>query len=63
MGFMDSDSESDDDKKMKEHILDGADTDRIFMNEVLSGLAMWMDRIFDGSVRKVRIGYWPEMSP
>ena len=58
MGFMDSDSDSDNNL---EHPDSEIDT-KIFVNEVLSGLSLWMDRMFDGSVRKVRIDYWPEMS-
>ncbi|KAL8560636.1 hypothetical protein ACOMHN_062881 [Nucella lapillus] len=58
MGFMDSDSESDEAADSQ----DKPETDeKIFLNEVLSGLNLWMDRVFDGSVRKVRIEYWPEM--
>ncbi|XP_076451608.1 dnaJ homolog subfamily C member 16-like [Babylonia areolata] len=59
MGFMDSDSDSDGATEVTEK----PETDeKIFLNEVLSGLSLWMDRVFDGSVRKVRLEYWPEMS-
>ncbi|XP_046332432.2 dnaJ homolog subfamily C member 16-like [Haliotis rufescens] len=50
IGFLDDDSDSD-----KEQ--DNMD----FSKKYLSGLAMWMDRIFDGSAVKVRLDYWPEM--
>lgn len=60
MGFMDSDSESEEEANLP---ADGAESgDKLFVDEVLSGLALWMDRVFDGSVRKVRLDYWPEMS-
>ena len=58
MGFMDSDSDSGDSGANQDNDID----EKIFVNEVLSGLSLWMDRVFDGSVRKVRIDYWPEMS-
>ncbi|KAK7093775.1 dnaJ homolog subfamily C member 16-like [Littorina saxatilis] len=60
MGFMDSDSDSGNEATKNEQS-DRMD-ERIFVNEVLSGLSLWMDRIFDGSVKKVRIDYWPEMA-
>ena len=57
MGFVDSDSDSDD-----AGVSGFAEVDeKIFLNEVLSGLPLWMDRVFDGSVRKFRIECWPEM--
>lgn len=55
MGFMDSDSDSDTANPPTET------EDKLFVNELLSGLVLWMDRLFDGSVRKVRMDYWPEM--
>nr|KAG5695354.1 hypothetical protein BaRGS_006578 [Batillaria attramentaria] len=56
MGFMDSDSDSD-----TEAHREAENDDVLFVNELLSGLPIWMDRVFDGSVRKVRLDYWPEM--
>ncbi|PVD36895.1 hypothetical protein C0Q70_03886 [Pomacea canaliculata] len=58
MGFMDSDSDSEPQNQA------AADNDdKLFLNEVLSGLSLWMDRVFDGSVRKIRLNEWPEMAP
>lgn len=56
IGFGDSDSNSSEDegKSREENVL--------FEDEILSGLSIWMDRVFDGSVKKVRLNYWPEMS-
>lgn len=56
VGFGDSDSSSSEDegKSMEEKV--------IFEEETLAGLNIWMDRVFDGSVKKVRLNYWPEMS-
>ena len=56
VGFGDSDSESDDDDQSnrEENVL--------FEHELLSGLSIWMDRVFDGSVKKVRLPYWPQMA-
>lgn len=56
VGFGDSDTDSSDDgeKSREEHV--------IFEDELLSGLSIWMDRVFDGTVKKVRLPYWPEMS-
>lgn len=56
VGFGDSDSSSSEEegKSREENI--------IFEDEILSGLSIWMDRVFDGSVKKVRLNYWPEMS-
>jgi hypothetical protein len=75
MGFMESDSESDVEEngiippyaKGEKDVGGGGESlreeeEKVFINEVLSGLSMWMDRVFDGSVKKIRLDYWPEMS-
>ncbi|XP_059178556.1 dnaJ homolog subfamily C member 16-like [Physella acuta] len=56
IGFGDSDSNSSEDEgtTREENVL--------FEDEILAGLSIWMDRVFDGSVKKVRLNYWPEMS-
>ena len=71
MGFMESDSDSDlDIPPANRGAGDGngggegevkEEDYKIFLNETLSGLSLWMDRVFDGSVRKIRLEYWPEM--
>ena len=56
VGFGDSDSESSDNEgRVREENV-------MFEEELLTGLPIWMDRLFDGSVKKVRLSYWPEMS-
>ncbi|XP_005101904.2 dnaJ homolog subfamily C member 16 [Aplysia californica] len=55
VGFGDSDSDSASDGGTREENV-------LFEEELLAGLSIWMDRVFDGSVKKVRLPYWPEMS-
>ncbi|BFZ23270.1 hypothetical protein BsWGS_26309 [Bradybaena similaris] len=56
VGFGDSDTDSSEGegKSREENV--------IFEDELLTGLSIWMDRVFDGTVKKVRLQYWPEMS-
>ena len=56
VGFGNSDSDSSDSegRAREENVM--------FEEELLQGLPIWMDRVFDGSVKKVRLNYWPEMS-
>ncbi|GFR97197.1 DnaJ-like protein subfamily C member 16 [Elysia marginata] len=56
VGFGDSDSDSSDNegRAREENVM--------FEEELLTGLPIWMDRLFDGSVKKVRLSYWPEMN-
>lgn len=56
VGFGDSDTDSSEEegKSREENV--------IFEDELLTGLSIWMDRVFDGTVKKVRLQYWPEMS-
>lgn len=50
IGFVESDdSDSDDDGSVP-------------IDQLLKGLTAWTDRVFDGSVPKVRIQCWPEMA-
>ncbi|GFN76092.1 Dnaj-like protein subfamily c member 16 [Plakobranchus ocellatus] len=56
VGFGDSDSDSSGGEGR------AREEDVLFEDELLNGLSLWMDRVFDGSVKKVRLGYWPEMS-
>lgn len=51
VGMFDSDSDSDD--TQPHHIL---------VEELLDGLDSWMDEIFDGLVRKIRVPYWPDLN-
>ena len=41
---------------------DETGNDFYFVDELLDGLGIWMDKIFDGSVRKVRLEKWPQMT-
>ncbi|KAL4220901.1 DnaJ molecular chaperone y domain [Mactra antiquata] len=52
LGLHDLDEHSDEEDEIKNYF---------FLDEVLDGLSLWMDKIFDGSIRKVRISKWPEM--
>jgi len=36
--------------------------DFFYVDEVLEGLALWMDKIFDGSIKRIRVTQWPEMT-
>ncbi|XP_041378311.1 dnaJ homolog subfamily C member 16-like [Gigantopelta aegis] len=47
IGFFDDDSDPEMEDKPVEHLLDG--------------LCLWVDKMFDGSVKKIRIPYWPDM--
>ncbi|WAR14010.1 DJC16-like protein [Mya arenaria] len=33
-----------------------------YLDEILDGLALWMDKIFDGSIKRIRITQWPELA-
>ena len=52
VGFVDTDDSDDND--------DGSQHSSI--DELLKGLMDWTDRVFDGSVPKIRILCWPEMA-
>ncbi|KAH3827046.1 hypothetical protein DPMN_128974 [Dreissena polymorpha] len=39
-----------------------SDDEFFFVDEVLDGLALWLDKIFDGSIKRVRIKAWPMMT-
>jgi DnaJ family protein C protein 16 len=58
IGFFDTDEESaneGDEEDEKSKVL--------FVDELLTGLTFWMDKVFDGSVTKIRITNWTtEMS-
>lgn len=51
-GFSESDSDSDD-----------GDPRQIYTEELLDGLCSWMEKMFDGMLRKIRLPYWPDMNP
>ena len=36
--------------------------DFYFLDELLDGLSIWLDKIFDGSIAKVRLDKWPDMT-
>lgn len=38
-----------------------SDDEFFYVDEVLDGLALWLDKIFDGSLKRVRIKAWPLM--
>ena len=54
-GWDSNSSSSEDEGKSREEKV-------IFEDEFLSGLFILMDRVFDGTVKKVRLNYWPEMA-
>lgn len=54
LGLHDLDEKSDDEGKEGK--------DYFFLEEVLDGLVLWLDKIFDGSLKKIRISNWPEMT-
>lgn len=53
LGLHDLDEKSDEEDDIKDYF---------FLDELLDGLTLWMDKIFDGSVKKIRITKWPEMT-
>ena len=56
-----SDIESQRDKKPASvPLLDSPDHLPIFEDQLLDGLQMWLDRLFEGSTYRYHINYWPE---
>ncbi|XP_040568648.1 dnaJ homolog subfamily C member 16 [Lepeophtheirus salmonis] len=47
-------------KKGPSHLLDSPDHLPIFEDQLLDGLQMWLDRLFEGSTYRYHINYWPE---
>lgn len=41
-------------------LLDSPDHLPIFEDQLLDGLQLWMDRLFEGSTYRYHINYWPE---
>ena len=41
-------------------ILNSPDHLPIFEDQLLDGLQMWLDRLFEGSTYRYHINYWPE---
>ncbi len=41
-------------------VLDSPDHLPIFEDQLLDGLQMWLDRLFEGSTYRYHINYWPE---
>ena len=35
---------------------------KLFHGDILSGLPNWLDRVFDGSLPRIRVDSWPKMS-
>ncbi|KAK6175697.1 hypothetical protein SNE40_014098 [Patella caerulea] len=60
MGLLDSDDESTEDERQID--IESHDQKVMCVREMLDGLTIWMDRVFDGSIRKVRLNEWPEMT-
>ena len=44
----------------KTPLLDSPDHLPIFEDQLLDGLQMWLDRLFEGSTYRYHINYWPE---
>ncbi|XP_060584004.1 dnaJ homolog subfamily C member 16-like [Ruditapes philippinarum] len=53
LGLHDLDEKSDEEDDIKDYF---------FLDEVLDGLTIWLDKIFDGSIKRIRITNWPEMT-
>lgn len=69
LGFDDSlSSESSDDEEKNRFGPSGSSnplTDprtKLFHSDILSGLPNWLDRVFDGSLPRIRVDSWPKMS-
>ncbi len=41
-------------------MMDSPDHLPIFEDQLLDGLQMWLDRLFEGSTYRYHINYWPE---
>lgn len=58
MGFDgDSDSDDDSDVRLRRRLIDN---EPITTEELLDGLPLWLDRLFEGSTQRYYIGYWPD---
>lgn len=58
MGFDgDSDSDDDTDMRLRRRLIDN---EPITTEELLDGLPLWLDRLFEGSTQRYYIGYWPD---
>ena len=44
----------------KNHFVDPTDHLPIFEDQLLDGLQLWLDRLFEGSTYRYHINYWPE---
>ncbi|KAJ8320887.1 hypothetical protein KUTeg_002474 [Tegillarca granosa] len=53
IGFVETDEESSE----EEDLTKGVSTEKL-----LDGLLAWLDRVFDGSLKKIRVPFWPEMT-
>ncbi|XP_068204151.1 dnaJ homolog subfamily C member 16 isoform X3 [Palaemon carinicauda] len=69
MGFSDNETESDSDIESGDKRKDSAASDKpllnyysniLFEEQLLEGLTMWMDRLFEGSTFRYHINYWPD---
>ena len=59
LGLDDLDEKSDEDEvKDAKKVED----DYYFVEELLDGLHLWLDKVFDGSIKRIRITEWPEMT-
>lgn len=56
----DIESQNDNNKKGRLPLLDSPDHLPIFQDQLLDGLQLWMDRLFEGSTYRYHINYWPE---
>ena len=50
----------DPDAARRNPLLDSPDHLPIFEDQLLDGLQMWLDRLFEGSTYRYHINYWPE---
>lgn len=57
LGFDDLEERSDD-----EAVEEKEEDDYYFVGELLDGLTLWLDKIFDGTLKRIRITQWPEMT-
>ncbi|KAL3862741.1 hypothetical protein ACJMK2_008694 [Sinanodonta woodiana] len=58
LGLMDSDFNSDEEQENE----DAKASNLLFIDDLLVGLQVWLDKVFDGSVKKIKITEWPDMT-
>ena len=56
--------ESSEDEDLDDYESDSDDPDsaKMFQSDLLVGFRNWMDRLCEGSLKRIRVEYWPEMN-